>query len=555
MRSIPRISAAIISSIALVATGLLGAGPASAAPEDVTEIGLAAGSTPRGIALGSDNNLWVTSGSSHTIARVSPDGQATAFALTGPLANGNPWGIAAGPDGNLWFTAPDVGLIGRITPQGGVTPISLPESGLRPRQIALGSDGNLWFTEQSGKIGRVRPVNGEVTLFDVPWPDSQPRDITPGPVGSNRLYFTDPGADRVAEVYTSGQIVSVAQLATNSDPAGIAIIDGDIWFAMSATSKLGQLVAVDTVLELSVPGIPTELTPGVGDTMWISLAGDNAVAKYTSAGAPVGTFTLTSPNSLPGPLVEGPDTNIWVTQRNTGQVARIISGQLPAATAAPTLSPPSGINPGGTLTTTNGTWDFGATAFAYKWQACASATDQATCTEIPGATTNTYTASNQDVGKYIRSGVQGVNASGPGPIAWSSTVGVGIAPPAPPQPVSGGQTVTIAEGVTLTLKAAKRPRAGKRKSFAVIANTANIKGKNRVTIVDSAGRERQLIAKGRWLKPLGTDAKRALKRKRISRTLPPGTYTVKAVFTPSRAFRDNYPIATMTKVMTIRPRR
>jgi len=46
-----------------------------------------------------------------------------------------------------------------------------------------------------------------------------------------------------------------------------------------------------------------------------------------------------------------------------------------------------------------------------------------------------------------------------------------------------------------------------------------------------------------------------LKRKRISRTLPPGTYTVKAVFTPTRAFRDNYPVATMTKVMTIRPRR
>jgi streptogramin lyase len=552
MLFVSRVSVAIVSSLAVVASGLVGATTAAANPDDVREIRLAAGSTPRGIALGPDNNIWVTGGSSHTIARVPPVGEPTAFALTGPLANGNPWGIAAGSDGNLWFTAPDVGLIGRITPQGGLTPITLPESGLRPRQIALGSDGNLWFTEQSGKIGRVRPSNGEVTLFDVPWPDSQPRDITPGPVGSNRLYFTDPGADRVAEVYTSGQIVSVAQLATDSDPAGIAVIDNDIWFAMSATSRLGQLVAVNTVLELSVPGIPTELAPGAGDTMWISLAGDNAVAKYTSSGAPVATFPLTSPNSLPGPLVEGPDTNIWVTQRNTGQVARIISGQLPSATAAPTLSPPNGVNPGATLTTTNGTWDFGATAYTYKWQACASATDLATCADIPGATSNTYTASNQDVGKYIRSGVQGVNASGPGPISWSTPVGVGIAPPAPPQPVTGGQTVTIAEGVTLTLRAAKRPKAGKRKSFAVIANTGNIKGKLRITLVDSAGRERQVIAKGRWLKPLGANSKRALKRKRISSSLPAGSYTVRAVFTPTPAFRDNYPIATMTKPMQIR---
>jgi len=106
--------------------------------------------------------------------------------------------------------------------------------------------------------------------------------------------------------------------------------------------------------------------------------------------------------------------------------------------------------------------------------------------------------------------------------------------------------------VTLTLKAAKGARAGKKRSFAVIANTANIKGKVRITIVDSAGRERQVIAKGRWLKPLGANAKRALKRKRISRSLPAGTYTVKAVYTPTPAFRDNYPVATMTKAITIR---
>lgn len=551
MRFLSRISVALVSSVALAATGLVGVTPASAAPGDVTEIGLAAGSTPRGIAVGSDNNIWVTGGTSHTIARVAPDGAATAFALTGPLANGNPWGIAAGPDGNLWFTAPDVGLIGRITPQGGVSQVTLPEQGLRPRQIAAGSDGNMWFTEQGGRIGRVS-MTGEVTLFEVPWPDSQPRDITPGPVGSNRLYFTDPGADRIAEVYTSGQIVSVAQLAAASDPAGIAVVNGAIWFAMSAVGKLGQLVAVNTVLELNIPGVPTELTEGAGDTMWISLAGSNAVAKYSSSGAPIATYQLTSPNSLPGPLVEGPDTNIWVTQRNVGKVARVISGQLPVVTEAPTLSPTTGVQAGSTLTTTNGTWDYGATAFSYRWQVCASATDFATCVDIPGATGPSYTAATTDVNKYVRAGVQGANQSGPGAVSFTTPVGVGIAPPAPPAPVVGGQTVVIAEGVTMTLRAPNRTRVGKRKSFAVVTNTANIKGKLRISIVDSGGRERQVIAKGRWLKPLGANAKRALKRKRISRSLSPGTYTVKAVFTPTPAFRDNYPVATMTKPITIR---
>ena len=104
----------------------------------------------------------------------------------------------------------------------------------------------------------------------------------------------------------------------------------------------------------------------------------------------------------------------------------------------------------------------------------------------------------------------------------------------------------------MTLKSVNRSRAGVKRPFAVIANTSNIKGKVRISIVDAAGRERQVVAKGRWLKPLGANTKRALKRKRISRSLSPGTYTVKAVFTPTPAFRDNYPVATMSKVITIR---
>lgn len=546
-----KIPAVLVSITALVASGLVSASSAYANSETVKEIDLVSGSTPRGIAVGSDNNIWVTGGTSNTIARITPDGVPTAFALPGPLANGNPWGIASGPDGNLWFTAPDVNLIGRMTPQGGVTPLSLPAPDLRPRQIAAGSDGNMWFTEQSGKIGRIT-MNGQVTMFDVPWPDSEPRDITPGPVGSNRLYFTDPGADRVAEIYTSGQIESVAQLASNSDPAGIAVVSNEIWFAMSATSKIGQLVAVNTVLELSVPGVPTEITAGTGNTMWISLSGSNAVAKYSSSGAPIATFPLTSPNSLPGPLVEGPRANIWVTQRNVAKVARVLSGQLPVVTAAPAVSPTSGINPGSVMTTTDGTWDFAPTSYTYKWQSCTSATDAATCTDIPGATTKSYTATARDVGRFIRSGVQGVNANGPGTVAFSTRVAVGATPAPPPTPTTGGQTVTIAPGVTLTLRATNRTRAGVRRPFAVLANTANIKGKVRITITDSAGRERQVIAKGRWLKPLSATSKRALKRKIVSRSLTPGTYAVTAVFTPAPAFRDNYPVATMTKTITIR---
>ena len=557
MRSIPRISAAIISSIALVATGLLGAGPAGAAPGDVTEIGLAAGSTPRDVAAGPDGNMWVTGGNSNTIAKVTAAGAVTAYALPLPANVSNPWGIAAGPDNNLWFTLRNGGKLGRITTSGAVSLIDLPDSTMQPLDITAGPDGNMWFTELGGRIGRVT-MAGVVTMFTIPWANSRPHSIVSGASAQTQgLNFTDAGADRVGFIVIDGTIYGNVQLTAGSEPTGIANIDGSIWFAMSGSNKLGKTLpgTSGAFLETNVQGSPTSISEGVGNTMWISLSARNSVAKYSVQGAPLAEYPLTSPNSLPAGLAEGPDTNIWVAQTNASKVARVQSGQVPVATAAPAITPTSGVRAGTALTASDGTWDFGAGSFLYQWQVCTNGADPNTCSNIEGATSKTFVPPNTFTNRFVRVSVQGVNGSGAGTPSFSSLVGVGTTPPPAPGPVSGGQTVTIAEGVTLTLKAAKRPRAGTRKSFAVIANTANIKGKNRITIVDSAGRERQVIAKGRWLKPLGANAKRALKRKRISASLPPGTYTVKAVFTPSRAFRDNYPVATMTKVMTIRPRR
>ena len=53
-------------------------------------------------------------------------------------------------------------------------------------------------------------------------------------------------------------------------------------------------------------------------------------------------------------------------------------------------------------------------------------------------------------------------------------------------------------------------------------------------------------------KPFGPDAKRALKRKRIDSSLNPREYIVRAEFTPTKAYRDDYPSAVMEKKIIIR---
>ena len=544
----------LVSSVALVGASLMGAAGATAAPGDVSEIGLAAGSTPRDVAEGPDGNMWVTGGASNTIAKVSMTGGVTAYALPLPANVSNPWSIAAGPDGNMWFTLRSGGKIGRITTSGAVSLIDLPDASMQPQDIAAGPGNSMWFTELGGRIGRVT-MAGAVSMFTVPWANSQPHSIAAGPASVDGLYFTDSGADRVGFVVSDGSIYSNQVLIADSAPSGIVNVDDAMWFVMSGTNKLAKILQGDALLETSVVGGPTAIAKGVGNTMWISLSARNSVAKYSVQGAPLGEYPLTSPNSLPAGLAEGPDTNLWVAQTNAGKIARVLSGQVPVATTAPSITPANGVKAGTTVTASEGTWDYAPTTYTYQWQACSNGADANSCANIAGATSKTYVATAQNTNQYLRVGVQAVNGSGPGSPSYSSLVGVGTTPAPAPTPVTGGQTVTIAEGVTLTLKSVKRSRAGKKRSFAVIANTSNIKGKVRISIVDAAGRERQVVAKGRWLKPLGANTKRALKRKRISRSLSPGTYTVKAVFTPTPAFRDNYPVATMSKVITIRPPR
>lgn len=548
----------VVSVSAVAASGLVGASVASAAPGEVAEIRLAPGATPRDVAAGPDGNIWVTGGASNTISKIPTSGASGVNYLVPGQANaGNPWGIAAGPDGNMWFTLRDGGKIGRITTEGGVSPIDLPDPTMRPQDIAAGPDGNMWFTELGGRIGRVT-MTGVVTMFPVPWANSRPHSIVQGPTGSSRMYFTDPGADRVAFVLMDGTSFGSVNLTAASDPTGITNVNGDIWFAMSARNQLGKLVADTTILELAVPGAPSGLATGAGNTLWVSLSARNSVAKYSAQGAPLGEYPLTSPNSGPTALTEGSDSNIWVAQTTAGSVARVISGQVPVSSAPPSITPNSGVRPGVTLTSSDGAWSNAPSSYLYQWQVCTNASDVNSCANVPGATNKTFVPAAANNNQFVRVAVQGVNGSGSGSPAFSTLVGIGTStPPRPtpgpvPTPVSGGATVDLVQGISMSMQSPSRARAGRRATVVVSVNTSNIKGKVRMSIVDAAGRERQVIAKGRWLKPADANSKQARKGKRISRSLSPGTYTVRAVFTPTPAFRDDYPVATLSQTITIR---
>ncbi len=187
---------------------------------------------PADITTGPDGNLWFTESAAtpigggqfaNHIGRITPNGVITEFTL--PTVYSSPWGIAVGPDGNIWFTDLYGNEIGKITMSGQVTEYPIPTADSFPRGIVAGPDGNLWFTESQGNnIGRITTA-GVITEFSIP--DPQPAEITLGPDGN--LWFTD-ASDAVDRITPTGVTTRFPISAFGTAAAGITTgPDGNLW--------------------------------------------------------------------------------------------------------------------------------------------------------------------------------------------------------------------------------------------------------------------------------------------------------------------------------------
>ena len=137
--------------------------------------------------------VWFTDARSE-VGRVAPDGSILTFPVPGACCSEG-GGLTVGPDGNLWSTLPDEGVVARTTPAGTVTPFAV---GGHPAAITSGPDGNLWITDR-GSIIRMTPA-GQTARFA--------NDLVVGatelvPGGDGNLWFTSTGSSRIGRVTPS----------------------------------------------------------------------------------------------------------------------------------------------------------------------------------------------------------------------------------------------------------------------------------------------------------------------------------------------------------------
>ena len=245
------------------------------------------------IVTGSDGNLWIAEYSGSKIWRTTTTGVMTSFPLS---AGSSPLGMTLGPDGNLWFTERFANYrIGKITPTGLITEFSIPTSGSWPYYIAAGPDGALWFTENAAsKIGRIT-TGGVITEFSLP-PSGlgDPLGITAGTDGN--LWFTESNANRIARITTGGIITEFPVPTSGASPILITSgPDGNLWFAERYGNQIGRVTTAGVVTEFSVPTAnsqPYAITVGPDCNLWFTEAFANKVGKVLPGVLPV-TTTLT----------------------------------------------------------------------------------------------------------------------------------------------------------------------------------------------------------------------------------------------------------------------
>ncbi len=137
-----------------------------------------AGSSPGGIAIDAQGNIWVANKGSGKVGLGQTDSNVTKLSPSGKtlgtfVAGSHPEGLAIDPDGNVWIVNKGDGTPGTASGQSNVTKLSSSGKllgtyvvGSLPEIIAIDSAGHIWVTNGYNRGIMTGPQNSSVTELD-----------------------------------------------------------------------------------------------------------------------------------------------------------------------------------------------------------------------------------------------------------------------------------------------------------------------------------------------------------------------------------------------------
>jgi virginiamycin B lyase len=287
-------------------------------------------SSPGGIALGSDGNLWFTEFAKSKIGQLDRAGQISETVT--PSVKAGPLGIAtgSGPNLNLWFTEYNVAKIGQITTSGPpFVEYDIPNTASRPFAITLGSDGHMWFTDRgTDSIWQIKSIKRKpfviFTQFKLTG-HAQPGAITTG--GDGALWFTEAGTDSIGRLPVSGSPLTEYRIPTpDAQPAGItASTDNAMWFTERHAKKLGRMSLNGNVTAeylMNNADTPDQIVQGVDGNFYFTDTLGNKVGQFFFHSHHVSFYRVPTAASGPSAMVIGLDSQIYLVESTGNKLAQ-----------------------------------------------------------------------------------------------------------------------------------------------------------------------------------------------------------------------------------------
>lgn len=215
-----------------------------------------------------------------------------------------------------------------------------------------------------------------------------------------------------------------------------------------------------TTVQLAAPGVNIYST--LRNDAYGYISGGSMAAAETSGAA---ALILSASNLDTAALRSAILTHVDVLPSLSGLVST--SGRLNICNAIPSCGEPANTAlpaitgsavQGQTLTTSNGTWTNSPTSYKYQWSRCNSS--GVSCSQISGATGQSYLLAGADVGFTLRAAVTATNSVGSS-TATSAATGV-------VQSTGGGSGVVLVQSAAV--------QAGSAKSAAVAFSSGNTAG-------------------------------------------------------------------------------
>ena len=266
-------------------------------------------------------------------------------------------------------------------------------------------------------------------------------EVRLGDLGDARLVLSSPTAGAATEaypLYAVSPLITVAAEVQQNEPQ----------FALTADTR-----GVDeNAATGSNVGSPVTATNADGDALTYTLSGSNAFAIDASSGqitvqAALDYETQNS-YSLTVSVSDGKDASGGADDGVDDTIALTVNVGNVDEAGTVTLNPETP-QAGSALTASLSDPDGGVSGETWAWQVSA---DEASWTDIEGASGATYTPTAGDVGSYLRATASYADGHGSGKSAAAATTGVVEAAPAPvptPQPpaITAGPVITSSPSV------------------------------------------------------------------------------------------------------------